>query len=98
MSKKIKVTFRENELFEFDEGITYKEISEHFKQYFDYDILIVKVDNDLVDLSDSLKKKCNIDFFDKSSETGNSIYCRSARFIFILAVKNVLGENIEVTR
>ncbi len=96
MSKKIKVTFRENELFEFDEGITYKEISEHFKQYFDYDILIVKVDNDLVDLSDSLKKKCNIDFFDKSSETGNSIYCRSARFIFILAVKNVLGENIEV--
>lgn len=93
MGKKISVTFRGNETLEFDEGITYKEISNSFSHHFNYDILVAKVDNDIVDLSDTLKKKCNIDFFDRSSSLGNSIYVRSARFILILAVKNVLGKH-----
>lgn len=95
MGKKIKVTFRGNETLEFDEGTTYKEISENFKHHFNYDILAAKVDNDIVDLSETLKKKCNIDFFDRSSSIGNSIYARSARFILILAVRNVLGDDVE---
>ncbi len=96
MNKKIKVTFRGNRVFEFDEGTTYKQISENFRYNFNYDILIAKVDNDIVDLSDTLKKKCNIDFFDRSSEIGNSIYVRSAIFILILAVKNILGDDVDV--
>ncbi len=96
MGKKIKVTFQGNEIIEYEEGTTYKEISEHFAHYYNYDILAAKVDNDIVDLSDTLKKKCNIEFFDRSSETGYAIYDRSARFILILAVRRVLGENVEI--
>jgi len=96
MNKKFKVTFRGNEVVEFDEGTTYKTISEHFKHYYNYDILVAKVDNNLVDLSDTLNKKCNIDFFDRSSEVGNSVYIRSARFLLVLAVRNVLGEEAEL--
>jgi len=88
MNKKLKVTFRGNEVLEFEEGITFKEISENFKHHFNYSILAAQVDNDIVDLSDTLKKKCNIDFFDRSSTLGNAIYARSARFVLILAVKN----------
>lgn len=96
MSKKIKVIFRGNEVFEYDEGTTYKQISDDFKHYYSYDILVAKVDNNIVDLSDTLNKKCNIDFFDRSSSIGNTIYARSARFILILAVRNILGEDAEV--
>ena len=91
MGKKFKVTFRGNEVIEFEEGTTFKAISESFKHSFNYDILVAKADNDIVDLSETLKKKCNVDFFDRSSELGNSVYMNSAVFVLILAVRNVLG-------
>ena len=96
MSKRFKVTFRGNEIIEFDEGTTFKTIADHFKHNFNYDVLVAKVDNDLVDLSDTLKKKCSVDFFDRSSSVGNAIYNRGAIFILILAVKNVLGPLAEL--
>ena len=96
MNKKFKVTFRGTDVVEFDEGTTYKEIADHFKHNYNYDILAAKVNNNLVDLSDTLNKKCNIDFLDRSTSVGNSIYVRSARFILVLAVRNVLGSDAEV--
>lgn len=95
MDNNIKVTFR-LETKEFPEGTTFKTISESFKHYFNYDILVAKVDNDIVDLSETLKKKCTVEFYDRSSDLGNSIYARSARFILILAVENVLGKSSKV--
>ena len=96
MDKKLKVTFRNTDVVEFIEGTTYKEIAEHFKHNYNYDILAAKVDNNLVDLSDTLNKKCNIEFLDRSSSEGNAIYARSARFILVLAVRNILGIEAEV--
>ena len=96
MSKKFKVVFRGSEILEFEEGTKFKVIADYFKHNFSYDILVAKVDNNITDLSDTLKKKCNIDFYDRSSSIGNSIYLKSASFILILAVKNVLGSDAEV--
>ena len=95
MNRKIKVIHKDSTI-EFDEGITYKEISEYFKQNYKYEILAAKIDNNIVDLSDTLKKKCIIEFFDRSSFIGHEIYSKSAIFILILAVRNVLGENVNV--
>ena len=91
MGKKFKVTFRGNEAIEFDEGTTFKTISERFRHDYNYDILVAKADNDIVDLSETLKKRCNVDFFDRSSEVGNSVYISSAVFILVVATRNVLG-------
>ena len=96
MNKKFKVTFRGTDVVEFEEGTTYKEISDYFKHHYNYDILAAKVNNNLVDLSDTLNRKCNIDFVDRSTEVGHSVYVRSARFILVLAVRNVLGPDAEV--
>ena len=96
MAKKLKVNFRDIKTVEFEEGTQFKEIAEYFREFFNYDILAAKIDNNIVDLSDSLTKKCNIDFFDRSSETGNSIYVRSARFILVLAVRNIFGKDVDV--
>jgi len=96
MLKKFKVNFRNIKTMEFNEGITFKEISDYFKEYFNYEILAAKVDNNIVDLSDTLSKKCDIDFFDRTSDTGNTIYARSARFILVLAIKNILGKDVDI--
>lgn len=95
MDKTFKVKFRNEEII-CNEGITYREIAERYKKLFKYDILVAKVDNDLVDLSDTLKKNCTIEFYDRSSELGIDVYFKSAIFILVLAVKNILGSECDL--
>lgn len=94
--KMIKVTYNNLEEKEFREGTTLREISEKFKSNYSYDILVAKVDNDICDLSDEVTKKCNVEFYDRSSQIGNSIYVSSANFMLILAVKNILGQAAKI--
>ena len=96
MDRKFKVSFRGEKPIEFEEGTTYKEISETFKDRFKYDILVARVDNTLTDLSEAVKNDCNVDFFDRTSSIGNAVYRRSVRYILVLAVKNLFGETADV--
>ena len=75
----------------FREGTTYKEISEHYRNFYRYSILTAKVNDDFVDLSDTLKKDSEIRFFTVADEYGNKVYHRSARFMVILAVRKLFG-------
>jgi uridine kinase len=96
MEKKVNVNFRGTEVKEFTAGVTLKEISKSFQKYFNYPILIGTVDNDVVELSEKITRSCNVDFFDRSSEVGNSIYSRTTQFLLVLAVKELLGDEAEV--
>lgn len=96
MNKTLKVIFKDSEYIECQEGMTYKEISDIVKDYYDYDIVGVKVDNDFADLCDTLKKTCRLEFYDLSSDYGNKVYSRSAKFILILAVRNILGNDAKI--
>ena len=77
-------------------GTSLKELSDKFMRDFNYDILIAKVDNNIVELSDTITKKCSIDFYDRSSTLGHCVYASSASFILILAVRNILGEDAKI--
>lgn len=94
--KMVKVNYRGIETKEFLEDTSLLEISDSFKKYYNYPILVSKVDNDITGLAESVTKKSDIDFYDRSSVIGNTIYARSAQFILIVAVKQVLGEGAEV--
>ncbi len=96
MGKMIKVNFRNLVTEEFEAETSFLEVSKAFKSYFNYPILAVKVDNDICDLSEPLNKKCDIDFFDRSSSVGNSIYSRGLQFILILAVKRLFDNMANV--
>lgn len=96
MARKIKVIFDDNMIAECDEGITYKELSEKYKDKYKYDIIGVKVDNDFQDLSDKLNKNCKIEFYDRSSDYGNDVYLRSVKFILILACRETLGKDAKI--
>lgn len=89
MEKYIKVNFKDLETKEFLEGTTFYEISHSFQKYFNYPILVAKVDNHLTELNAKLTKKCDIDFYDRSSNTGNSIYACSVQFLMTVALKKL---------
>ena len=71
-------------------------MSDSFKKYYNYPILVAKVDNDITPLAEKVTKKCDIDFYDRSSDVGNEIYGRSIQFVLILAVKRVLGKDADI--
>lgn len=96
MGKMIKINFRDLEVKEFEAGTKLKEISDSFSHYFNYPILISKIDNDIVELNETINRSYKVDFYDRSSGIGNGIYGRTAQFLLIVAVKKLLGESVEV--
>ena len=94
MAKKITINFKGN-IKEFESGTTVGEISEYYQDSFSYPILLGKIDNELVELNEPLTRSHNIDFYDRSSGVGNSIYGRTLQFLIVVAL-NKLWEEAEV--
>ncbi len=95
MAKMIKIDFR-NISLEVEENTKVIEIAKMCQKYFNYAIMLAKVDNDIVGLDYELTKKCTIEFYDRSSYQGNDVYSNSAYMIMILAIKRVLGKDVDV--
>lgn len=96
MPRTIKVNYKDLETKEFPVGVSLLEISHAFSRYYNYPILVGKVDNNMTELNEPITRSCTVDFYDRSSGAGNTIYGRTAQFILILAVKKVLDETAEV--
>lgn len=89
MTKMLKVSFRNLETKDFPEGITYFEIAKYYQKYYNFPILVARVDNEITRLSKTLEKKCVVDFYDRSSVIGNSVYASSMQFILVTAFKKI---------
>lgn len=96
MIKMIKVNFRNITTKEFPEGTTLLDVSKSFSNYFNFPILVGKIDNDIADLSEALIQNCDVDFFDRSSEIGNAVYARSCYFMLVLAVERALTKKAKL--
>lgn len=96
MEMVIKVSFRGLETREYPKGITLYEIGKDFQRYYNYPILVAKVDNEICDLSKTIDRKCNVDFYDRSSIVGNGVYGCSVQFLMITAINKLFGEDVDV--
>ena len=96
MQKLVKVTFRDKITKEYSADTTLEEISNSFQKYFNYPILAAKIDNMIVNLNKEVEKKCDIDFFDRSSICGATVYSSSAQFILIVAVNRLFGPEVTI--
>lgn len=96
MPRTVKVNFRDIETKEFQTGISLLEISKSFQHYYNYQILVGNVDNNITELNEPITRSCKVDFYDRSNSLGNSIYGRTAQFMLILAVKRLLGDEVDV--
>ena len=96
MARMIKVNYKDIEEYEFEAGVTLKEVSEKLQNHYNYPILIGMVDNDITELNEELTRSCKVDFFDRSTTLGNSAYGRTTQFMLVVAVKELYGENVDV--
>lgn len=96
MAKLIKVNFRGQEIKEFLQGTTVLEVSDSFKEYYNYPILVGKVNNHITELNHVIDSNCDIDFFDRSSDIGYSVNAHSLHFLLVLAIKKIMGYDTEV--
>ena len=92
----VKVGFRNLETKEYPKGITLYEVAQDFQRYYNYPILAAKVDNEICDLSKTIDKKCIVDFYDRSSYVGSSVYGCSVQFMMIVAIHKLFGDNVTV--
>lgn len=74
MEKEIKITYNGSNKKIVPTGTILKQISDNYSSDFDYDILIAKVNNDIMELGDTLTKSCNIEFYDRRSTLGHCVY------------------------
>ena len=96
MDKMVKVNFRDIETKNFPVGTSLLEVSHSFGHYYNYPILVAKKDNEICDLRQTIDKKCYVDFYDRSSVAGNDVYSCSVQLLMIVALKKVLGEDVDV--
>lgn len=96
MEKLVKVQYKDKVMKEYPIDTPLLQVASDFQHEYAYPILVAKMDNDIVELSDKITKKCKIDFYDRSSALGNAVYSRGVHFLMIVAIKKVLGNDTEV--
>lgn len=92
----INMNFRDLEIQKFPNNTSLEEISKNYSKYFNYPILIGQLDNDIVELSELVGRSHKVEFFDRSSSLGNSVYGTTLQFLVILGAKRTFGDDTEV--
>ncbi len=89
---KYKDTYIENIL----PSSTVHEISKKVQKDFTYPIIGAKYNNLFIDLDEVIKENGTIEFLDRSSKEGNSIYERTLEFLIIVSAKEVLKDKTDI--
>ncbi|HWQ78165.1 MAG TPA: hypothetical protein VN381_05080 [Anaerovoracaceae bacterium] len=75
-----------------EEGTTLESIAREYKD-LPYTILAAKMDNRVVELTRPIDSSCaTVEFLDMRDQAANLIYQRSVSFIFLKAVRDILGK------
>lgn len=90
--RKVEVTVN-NEVHEYEAGITYEQIAKDFQKDYDSKIVLVNVNGKLRELHKILGSDCTLDFVTLSDKPGMETYRRSAIFLLVKAVHDVVGDD-----
>ena len=83
MQRMIKIECK-NLIKEYPENTPLSEVANSFQNSYNFPILVAKVDNVIEELTYNISKKCNIDFYDRSSTFGHTVYSHGVHFFEIL--------------
>lgn len=76
---------------EYEQGSTYAEIAEDYKEKVDGDIILVMVNGKLCELHKKIQDGCKVEFVTTKDSVGNDTYVRGAIFLMLRAFYGVLG-------
>ena len=88
--RKVTVTIHNNE-YEYEAGTTYEQIVKDFQKDYEAKIVLVSVDGRLRELHKILSNDCTIEFITLAEKIGMETYRRSATFLLVKAVHDVIG-------
>ncbi|MGI6324964.1 MAG: nucleoside kinase [Bacilli bacterium] len=91
MSDQIEVCFKDGSGKQITRNTSCLELVNEEQQKYKYKIIAAKINNDLVEINEKIVNPCTIEFLDLSSSDGNEVYVRGLKYLFIKAVKDVLG-------
>lgn len=87
--EKIKVTFNDNSIHEYDKGTLFYDAS---KDYQMENIVGFKINNEVFSLDTKILEDVKIEFINPSDLIGNRIYKAGLKFLFLVALQNVYPE------
>ena len=76
---------------EYEQGSTYAEIAEDYREKVDGDIILVTVNGKLSELHKKIQDGCKVGFVTTKDSVGNDTYVRGAIFMMLRAFYGVLG-------
>lgn len=88
----VQVTIKD-EVKEYITGTSYEQIAKEYQKNYDSKILLVTVDGKLNELHKMVGKDCQVDFVTMTDKAGFETYRRSAIFIMIKAITDVVGKD-----
>ena len=77
---------------EYEQGSTYAEIAEDYREKVDGDIILVTVNGKLCELHKKIQDGCKVGFVTTKDSVGNDTYVRGAIFMMLRAFYGVLGK------
>jgi threonyl-tRNA synthetase len=86
---KIKITFPDNSVKDFENGITAYDIAKSISERFANDVLTAKVNDVMIDLNSAVNKDSKIFFYKFDSEEGKEVYWHSTSHIMAQAVEEL---------
>lgn len=92
----LKVNYKDIITKTYEPNTSFLEISKDFKNYYNFPILIAKVNNHITSLNDTVTRDCKVSFYDRSSHVGHFVYENTVQFIMIVAIKQILGRDTEI--
>lgn len=90
--RKVQVTIQ-NQVYEYETGITYEQIAKDFQKDYEAKIVLVNVNGKLRELHKILGSDCTLDFVTMVDKPGMETYRRSAIFVLVKAVHDVVGDD-----
>lgn len=97
MNNKINIIFPDNKVKEYDEGITYYEISKDYQTVNNKKIIGVKIKNEIMPMQYKAKNNDQVNFFDVTDLNGYKMNQSGLKFVLEVALKETFGKDYEVT-
>ena len=96
MKGKVRINYNNIDYREYGYGTSLKDVSKDFQDKYEYPILVASIKNTVCHLSEKVLSDQVINFYDRSSKIGNIVYERTLHFMLVVAIKKVLGEDVEL--
>ena len=82
--------------YELPKGIKLENVANDFVSDYKYPILLAKVNNQLKELTNSVKEDADIEFLDLTSKEGNRCHISGITYILVCAVKKLYGRKANI--